>query len=282
MKKAFIIFFSSLNFTFGQSTLIDPLSINVPNVTTNQQNNLSSQQSGSLVFNSDTKSLNFNNGERWKSLNPSEYPNTQYFTLPQFLSSNNEILWIVPSNTQNIMVEIYSGGGCGNEYGGGCGGNYGVGLLNVIPNQQVYLKIGEGCNRLDYTFGGRDSYLRVNSNYFLVKGGGNFNGTTSWSPYSLDIPNSTGYAVSGSSGKCTQISYVYDGTNYHKRIEYGDGGSGPNNNNGGRGASLLQQVPNGGSAGYGATYGGFPSGGGGGTCCNGIVTGGDGLIIIHW
>lgn len=284
MKVIVTNFFVLLSYyVYGQSFTSNPSYLSIPNLSTNQRNSLSNQQAGNVVFNSDNKNINYHNGSNWTSLKGEEYSNVQYFTLPQNINTNNEFIWTVPSGISKIFVEVYSGGGCGSEYGGGCGGNYGITTIPVSGGQQIFIMVGDGCGRISGNIGyGRDSYIRIDNNYFLVRGGGNFNSTIPYSPFTLNIPNANGYAISGESGTSTKNSYFYDGSNYYKRIEYGNGGASPNHNNGGKGGTNQVTLPNNGGSSFGVTYGGFPGGGGGGYGFNSNTLGGDGLVILHY
>ncbi|MFD2522570.1 glycine-rich domain-containing protein [Emticicia soli] len=282
MKYVFcIIAFFLFKIVSAQSFSANPYTVTLPNVSTNQQNTLSTQQPGSLVYNSEQSSVNYFNGYNWKSLSSGQYPNTKYFTLPMHLTTNNEFEWIVPANVNKIFVELYSGGGCGFDSGGGCGGNYGIVTVPVVSGQLVRFKVGEGCSRLYNSNSGEASYVNVNDNYFTVLGGNSFNLTSYASPFTLNIPNAEGFAIAGSSGTSTKVTYAYDGTDGYKIFEYGNGGSAPFYNNGGKGSNAVNKINAGGSA-YGATYGGFPGGGGGAVGGGGSVRGGDGLVILHW
>ncbi|WP_188770982.1 hypothetical protein [Emticicia aquatilis] len=284
MKTVITHLFMLLSYySLGQSFTSNPNFLSIPNLSTSQRNNLSNQQAGNIIFNSDNKNINYHNGSNWISLQGEQYSNVQHFTLPQFINANSEFTWNVPNGISKIFVEIYSGGGCGNEYGGGCGGNYGIATIPVSAGQQIFVMVGEGCGRIaNNVVSGRESYIRIGNSYFVVKGGGNFNLTSSYAPFTLNIPNANGYAISGESGTSTKNSYFYDGSNYYKRIEYGNGGASPNHNNGGKGGTSQLTLPNNGGSSFGATYGGFPGGGGGGYGPNSNTLGGDGLISIYY
>ena len=266
-------------------------SVKMPQLSTSEQNTLSPQQAGNVVYNTDQKTLAVHNGTAWQYVATNAPEASQFQNEKAFFNTQ---LWTVPPGVTRIMAETWGGGQGGDGYRsangglyakGGNAGAYARGFMVVTPGTSLTLTVGGGGVGVlpsYYASPGNGGDTSIQSTTTSIKAGGGYtNGQNT--AIAFIYGDSVGFGLEGGSGKRVTISYgQQNSTGYVLLIQCGDGGTAYGAQPGGVGeqfaslnsSSLLYTTG-------GPGDGSFPGGGGGA----GYATGGygaPGMIVLHW
>jgi hypothetical protein len=283
----------------GYSQLkINKNSVVIPNVTTTQKNQITSPETGSLVYDSNQRNLAINNGSNWQNITSNNsYKNSLTYHAILIDGTQNIQTFTVPSNVYEIMVEIWGIGGDGGVDYGGCAGSYARVVLPVQPNNifSIFCSDVIGC----FSFP-PDPATYCNHTYsFIAKGADSLsvrNGRTNYSSnnYPAIVKNTfpNVYSLVGNCGTPTTstfLTYQNGTTPINTRFrKFGNGANSYGFANGGYGGDgNLANTSNNSdifSNGVKGTDGGEGGGGGGGGTYpdQKFGRGGKGLVVISF
>jgi len=272
------------NIVVGNS-FIRSTSIGIGTTTTIGRNSGVGTATGTLIFNSDTKSLQIYIENSWNNasmdfLATGGTVTTEGLYAVHTFTHPNTQSFVVISGTKTVEAEVLGGGGSGSSgnsqwAGGGGGGGYAYASKVISPGTYP-VNVGVGATRQSSC--GSNGNMGVSSSAlgFIGRGGsGGINGAsptpggTYSIPDGIDLGSSNGGTGPGSSGDGSG-----GGGNNGKRV------ANPSFTSWGGGAA---GVPNG-SPGNNAT--GYGNGGGGGHSCqgghNGGGSGSPGIVVIKY
>jgi len=240
--------------------------------------------SGAIVPNSQVGAagqiLQMQSGGKMAWVDFSKYENFSQYKW----SINGAATWSWPTGVNEVLIEMWGGGGAGGPAGGGGSGAYGVFLIKKTSATDITISVGNKSNNFVNATYSEIDYGSINCRAYAGDDGSLTSPGTGGSGASVNNTSVSYYGIVGQAGKPTKINYQQSSsTTYNEILEYGAGGCSPlrPTTGGSGGLSVFNGVSY--TLELASKAGGESGGGGGGSR---VLTansfGGDGSIILYW